>query len=467
LRTLIIVTILAAVHVGCGDPPAEPGRDTAPDTPPPPPVEVTGLVTALNPANVLSYFVVWTTDRPATTVVDVDCGDYTATIASEDVAMAHEVLVLGLYPKADCVFDVGGVAEDGGVGSMEVPVKVGVAPAPLPALDLVVRDADRIQPGWTAFNLSNTVTAVPPILAVVDDEGRYRWYHVRSTGASASAMVVRRVPVGFLVGGGSDGGVTWPAIIDLEGRVVWEGQLEDEHHEILPWGDGGDLIYLGKTKDCPEGIGETATVVVHDRETGETAWEWALCHHFTPEDGKGDWDHSNAIDPFPGDDALLLSVRNINRVFKVDLETEEVLWTLGDGGDFTRTDDGEDPPFLRQHAAELVGDDRIILFDNGKKGVRESSGAVELEFDEETMEYRVAWSWYPEPPIFAKVWGDADRLENGNTLITFGRRETLDTHLIEVTHDGDRVWELVPPTGWGSYRADRIEPLPAGIVLTQ
>ena len=468
VRALIAAAILTASILGCGggESPAEPGKDTAPDTPEAPPLEVMGLVTALNPANVLSYFVFWTTDRPATTVVDVDCGDYVATIASEDRVTDHEVVVLGLYPGADCVFAAGGVAEDGGVGSLEVPIKVGVAPAPLPALDLLVRDGDRLQPGWTAFNLSNTVVDVRPIIAVVDDQGRYRWYHVRSTDASGSAMLVRRVPEGFLVGGGSDQGRTWPAIIDLEGRVIWESQLEDEHHEILPWGDGGDFMYLSKTKDCPEGIGETATIVVHDSGTAGTEWEWALCQHFTPEVGKKDWDHSNAIDPFPENDALLLSVRNISRVFKVDLETEDVLWTLGVGGDFTRSDESEEPPFLRQHAAELIGDDRIILFDNGQKGVRETSGAVEIAFDEETMEYHVAWSWFPDPPIFAKVWGDADRLENGNTLITFGRRKTNVSHLIEATHGGDRVWELVAPVGWGWYRAERMEPLPAGIVVT-
>ena len=83
------------------------------------------------------------------------------------------------------------------------------------------------------------------------------------------------------------------------------------------------------------------------------------------------------------------------------------------------------------------------------------------------MEYQVAWSWYADPPIFAKVWGDADRLENGNTLIAFGRRQELESHLIEVTMAGERVWELVPQVGWGWYRAERMEPLPAGWVVTE
>jgi len=454
---------MAVLVVGCGrgaggEPPEDAGEVEASS------LTIMGLVAAPNPGNVLSYFVVWSTDRPASSVVDVDCGDYEAVVSSEELRNEHEVLVLGLYDGAECDIEVGGVAADGAAGSESVSVHVGPLPEVVPELDLVVADDERVQPGWTAFNLSNTVEEVPPIIAVVDAQGRYRWYHVRATEASGSAMVVRLVPEGFLVGGGSDGGNTWPAIIDLAGQVVWEGSLGAEHHEILPWGDDDELMYLSMTKDCPDGIGESATIEIHDRGTGETTWEWALCEHFTPKSGKKDWDHSNSIDPFPDGDALLLSVRNLSRVFKVDLETEEILWTLGKDGDFARTDAGKGAAFLRQHAAELIGDDRVILFDNGETGVREKSGAVELAFDEEAMEYEVAWSWYPEPPIFCKVWGDADRLENGNTLITFGRREELDSHLIEVSPEGDRVWELVTPPGWGCYRAERIDGLPAGVV---
>ena len=39
-------------------------------------VAIKGLGAAPNPGNVLSYFVVWSTDRPASSAVDVDCGDY-------------------------------------------------------------------------------------------------------------------------------------------------------------------------------------------------------------------------------------------------------------------------------------------------------------------------------------------------------------------------------------------------------
>jgi len=450
--------------------------DAAPDIPPeivaefPPPVtplHVDGLLAVANPGNVVSYFVVWTTDRPATTALDVDCGDHAATISSETLTTDHEVVVLGLYDGAACTFTAGGVAEDGVEAAEAVDVVAGPLPEGLPALTLAVNDADRVQPGWTAFNLSDTLGDSRPVIAVVDEVGRYRWYHVRDTATSASAMVVRRVPEGFLVGGGSDGGKTWPAIIGLDGQVVWEADLEKEHHEILPWGEDG-LMYLTERETCPDPeVIQSGAIVIHDKTTEQPLWDWVFCEHFSPDSDMKDWDHSNALDPFPGGDAVLLSARNLHRVFKVDLETGEIQWSLGVSGDFERTDGGVGAPFLRQHAAELIGEDRVILFDNGKVGVRENSGAVEIAFDEATMEYGVVWSWYADPPIFAKVWGDADRLENGNTLITFGRRQELQSHLIEVTKAGERVWELLPEVGWGWYRAERMEPLPAGHVATQ
>jgi len=51
---------------------------------------------------------------------------------------------------------------------------------------------------------------------------------------------------------------------------------------------------------------------------------------------------------------------------------------------------------------------------------------------------RVVWE-YRETPDFYSYWGgDADRLSNGNTLIT----DTTNGRILEVTSEGEKVWEL-------------------------
>ena len=71
--------------------------------------------------------------------------------------------------------------------------------------------------------------------------------------------------------------------------------------------------------------------------------------------------------------------------------------------------------------------------------------------------------WYTEG-WFTLIWGDADRLENGNTLITAGTRSPGEqSRIFEVTAEGRVVWEIRLPlkdgAGLGVYRAQGI-PLP-------
>ena len=69
-----------------------------------------------------------------------------------------------------------------------------------------------------------------------------------------------------------------------------------------------------------------------------------------------------------------------------------------------------------------------------------------------------AWyknSWY------TPYWGDADRLANGNILITAGIHSTsVSTRIFEVTRAGKVVWEITLPANNGSFRAQRLAPPP-------
>jgi hypothetical protein len=68
------------------------------------------------------------------------------------------------------------------------------------------------------------------------------------------------------------------------------------------------------------------------------------------------------------------------------------------------------------------------------------------------------WHYTPAPPIYASIMGDADRLDNGNTLVTFVQRsQTSITRVIEVDAESQEVWEIRPEQRWGCYRADRVD----------
>ena len=127
---------------------------------------------------------------------------------------------------------------------------------------------------------------------------------------------------------------------------------------------------------------------------------------------------------------LLLSVRHLNRLVGIEPGTGELAWSWG-----------EEVGLDGQHHATLVGDGRILLFDNG----RERGWSRVLEMDPATGE--VVWTYHAEPreSFWSYSRGSAQRLANGNTLVTesdFGR-------IFEVTRDGEVVWEYLGPI----YRA--------------
>jgi len=144
--------------------------------------------------------------------------------------------------------------------------------------------------------------------------------------------------------------------------------------------------------------------------------------------------------------------------------------------------------FYHAHAVELQEDGSLLLYDNGngrpgtKAGDPESptySRAVLYEISD-SGEDRTQWEaiqrWehrvsdIDNRPLFAFFLGDADRLENGNVLITHGgiwnRPATQRSRIIEVTSDNESedsiVWDLalgdtdVPVT---VYRAERLPSL--------
>ena len=117
---------------------------------------------------------------------------------------------------------------------------------------------------------------------------------------------------------------------------------------------------------------------------------------------------------------VLVSLRQIDTLAAIDVESRAAVWA-------------QRGPWRRQHEPTLLPGRRLLLFDN-RGGAHGSSRALELDFDtgETVWEYQDVDS--PEA-------GTCRRLPNGNTLITESERGRA----LEVTADGEVVWEWVSP----------------------
>lgn len=298
------------------------------------------------------------------------------------------------------------------------------------------------------------------------------------------------------------------------------------HHEIIELPNGNLMTLSRELREidgfpeplCDEGDDFTGTyevvtdtVVEFEPGSGEVLNEWSLFDYVDPVDtldvikpaefcsqylsdvypdieGR-DWTHSNAVVLDEERNALLVSVRHLDQVFAIRHQDDdsgpagELLWRLGEGGDFTLTS-GE--WFLHPHAPEVLDDGSIMIYDNGNERPGTSlddpdslpySRAVQYQIDIEDGTAEQVWEHRADAPgeaVYAPFVGDADPLATGTVLITHGGLLDPPAHspqvegvvpwarIIEVDYEtGDEVFDLTVKDpdneeGWIVYRAERI-----------
>jgi arylsulfate sulfotransferase len=173
--------------------------------------------------------------------------------------------------------------------------------------------------------------------------------------------------------------------LDLAGNVLThlqtgKGDMDKMvHHEVRTDKNGNiyaltfdkkvfDLSSVGGARqDTVKGDG----IVIFSRQ-GKKLWEWTMLDHLDPLSdpqimkNKKDWVHANSV--FREEDGnFLISFRDLNQVWKVDFKTGDVLWKLGEKGDFPLADN---ELFAAQHYAHINARGELMTLDNGvKKGI--------------------------------------------------------------------------------------------------
>jgi hypothetical protein len=180
--------------------------------------------------------------------------------------------------------------------------------------------------------------------------------------------------------------------------------------------------------------------------------------------------HANSLFWDVDTDIIFLNLRNTNTFYKIDHKTGEVLWGLGEHGNFSLFDiSGQKKTnlFFHAHSIERVDENTFILFDNDfhnqENRMSQQSRILEIKIDEETMTANESWIWNAPRDYYCSYWGDADRLPNGNRLGTFGTKSHPNTNIgaraAEINEEGAIVWDLHflnnDEFTYGIYRMDR------------
>jgi hypothetical protein len=238
--------------------------------------------------------------------------------------------------------------------------------------------------------------------------------------------------------------------VDWRGRVLWEVQHPDHHHDGILLRNGNVLLLclvqlprelVSKIKGgmlWTEHHGAMyGDYLVEMTTEGCIVWEYRTWEHLDPEtdritaiqEPRDAWTNGNGLAELPNGD-IVVSFRTISTVIIIDRKTGNIIWKLGA------------PPLCGQHAPTPLPNGNLLIFDNGPHRLDHPMPFSRIiEVDLATKQ--IVWKYQEkrEYEFFSPRISNAQRLPNGNTLICegdFGR-------LFEVTREGELVWEYVNP----------------------
>jgi Arylsulfotransferase (ASST) len=240
--------------------------------------------------------------------------------------------------------------------------------------------------------------------------------------------------------------------LDAQSRIQWrrEGRF---HHDLAVNGDGRIFVLDAKTGRLPrinaaEDVIEDVVTVL-DPE-GRVLESFSLLEAFERSDyapllqsmePRGDLFHTNTLKILDGTLSdrlpafrkgnLLISLRELDTVAVVNPRDKRVEWALSG-------------LWQAQHEPVLLANGRLLVFDNLGRGGE--SRVVELD----PLTQKIEWQYggTPDEPFASWKLGAAQRLPNGNTLIT----ESTAGRAFEVTPAGRIVWEFLNPARAGRDR---------------
>lgn len=202
--------------------------------------------------------------------------------------------------------------------------------------------------------------------------------------------------------------------INRNGTVIWSYLDPKVSHDVDRLANGNTIVVYG----AYDTKGDAQVKEVNPK--GEIVWAWYANSHFNiapyKDIFKEGWTHTNAVTRLPNGNTLI-SLRNFNILVEVDPQGS-VVRTIGEG------------ILESQHDPEILPNGNILLANQLKppRGVHSA-----MEIDPKTN--KIIWQ-FAMPDITTWPVRDADRLPNGNTLITGT------TKIVEVTYEGEIVWQL-------------------------
>jgi arylsulfate sulfotransferase len=302
--------------------------------------------------------------------------------------------------------------------------------------------------------------------AIYDRGGDIRW-HTTTEGTRFYNLANNQVAIQVF----SDRGNISPEpdilIINYLGEILHKYYVPHKvHHEISEKNPGGNLLVASNAEMYNSILDDTEDLILEiEKRSGEVVKSWDLRDIFDPtrerlwKEGINDWCHLNSIQYDSSDNTLLISSKLQYFVSKIDYDTGDIIWILGNHENWKEKwqpylltpqnfDESIDPdadwPYA-QHMPRMTREGSIIVYDNGgERPGGEYTRAVEYRIDVENMTVNKVWDYHLD--IYAKALGSVYVYNDGSVQIGHG----YNGRFLEVTHDNEVLFEA---TMLGYYRS--------------
>jgi hypothetical protein len=361
--------------------------------------------------------------------------------SGDEPALDHQVQVHFLRPDTEYLFRVELIEDGAIVGSEDGSFVTAPVPDELPELDVTVDALD--EHGLILATVMGDHMA--PV--VISQEGYYAWWHIEEA-PNVTVSQARMAPDGrSIYYAAYDRGESeepdseyWIRRVHLDDGHVDSLQTRRQHHDFWVHDDGtiawlrGEVYNLGGQNHRGDSVVET------DPDGNETEIWSAHDQVDVHLDRRCEptttvmWTHANALYYDAPSDTYLVSLRDHDTVVAFDRATTETRWKLG--GCESDFEFGPAREFDGQHQIDLLGGDRLLVYDNQLTSGRPSR-AVELKLDFDRGLATKVWSYRAGGAYHTDVLGDVQRLSSGDTLVTWSTAGTLE----QVTPQGELVWQ--------------------------
>ena len=400
--------------------------------------------------------VTFTTLLSAPTEAHIDFGldrSYGMTAPVDLTAASYRTLLLGMKPSRTYHFRLSATDGTDSCTSDDFTIATGAAPNGLPNPTITTNNAGALYGGFLVTGqysqslISGAALGAPAF--ILDRDGTYVWWYT-VTGSDATGVTMSY-----------DGNYIWinsvntPSHAAKVHRVSMDGLIDEDHstefaglsHQLTVLPDETVAFYSYGTNGCDD-------IKLRSPDGTVTTVANAQSAH-----GGTDVCHVNAIFYSRPDDTLVFGDLDNNCLTKIT-RTGATVWVLNGGVDTGPKSWFNGGGLVWQggeHGFHILGLDDFVIFNNntmmpaGSKvswgaaaGDGSGSGAIEVKLDLATMTATQTWS-YQALGLNDAVLGDAQRLPNGNTMVDFSTRGSIQ----EVDANGNLLQEIKTAANFG------------------